>query len=230
MSTDIKIYFRGNSVAILRAFADIRPVLGKRVYVDDSSILIGQVIVEEDVSIWPGVVIRGDVNLIEIGARTNIQDLSVLHVSSPSAEQEEGYTLKLGQDVTIGHQVTLHGCTIADRVLIGISTTVLDGAVIESDVIVGAGSLVPPRKYLESGYLYFGVPVRAVRQLQPLERQTILHSARHYVELKNQYLEGCIQRNGNEPSAKNPRETCDSTNTTSNGQAKTETLPLCTID
>jgi carbonic anhydrase/acetyltransferase-like protein (isoleucine patch superfamily) len=172
----------------VRSYKDQHPQLDNSVYVDDSAQLIGQVALGEDVSIWPLTVVRGDVHRIEIGARSNIQDGSVLHVSRPSSEAVNGYPLLIGREVTVGHQVTLHGCVIQDRVLIGMCSVVMDGAVIESDVILGAGSLVPPGKTLEKNNLYLGRPAQKIRALSTQEKQSLRTSAENYVALKNEYL------------------------------------------
>ncbi len=173
----------------LRAYRQQRPQLGNRVYVDPSACVIGQVDLGEDVGIWPMVVIRGDVNAIRIGRRSNIQDGSVLHVTRMTPERPEGHALLIGEEVTVGHKAMLHGCQIRDRVLIGMGAIVLDGALIESEVIVGAGSLVPPGKRLVSGYLYVGSPVRQSRPLSEAERAFLSRSAHHYVLLKDEYLQ-----------------------------------------
>ncbi|MBN3859192.1 gamma carbonic anhydrase family protein [Neisseriaceae bacterium PsAf] len=173
----------------IRVFQGVEPVLGKEVYVDEFSCVIGRVKIGDESSIWPGVVIRGDVNDVTIGSRTNIQDGSVLHVSTPSKDNPEGYPLAIGNDVTIGHQVMLHGCTIKNKVLVGMSSVVLDGAVIEDEVLVGAGSLVPPGKVLESGFLYLGSPVRQIRKLNQEELNSLAQSATHYINVKNLHLE-----------------------------------------
>lgn len=172
-----------------RTFRGQSPVVGERVMVDDSAVLIGRVSIGDDSNIWPLVVARGDENYIQIGSRTNVQDSSVLHVNRASAESPEGGPLIIGDDVTIGHKAMLHGCTIHNRVLIGMGAIVLDGAVVEDDVIVGAGSLVPPRKRLKSGYLYLGNPVTRFRPLKDSELTFLKESAQNYVELKDSYLE-----------------------------------------
>lgn len=138
----------------IRSYKGIEPQLDSSVYIDETSVIVGDVRFGKDASVWPLVSARGDVNHIVIGERTNIQDNSVLHVTHKNAENPEGYPLLIGNDVTIGHKVMLHGCIIKDRVLVGMGSIVLDGATIESDVMIGAGSLVPPNKVLESGYLY----------------------------------------------------------------------------
>lgn len=172
----------------LRSLKDQQPRLGARVMVDPSSVVIGDVTLAEDVSIWPLVAIRGDVNRVIIGARTNIQDGSVLHVTHKSSYNPAGYPLAIGEDVTVGHKAMLHGCTIGDRVLVGMGSILLDGAIIEDDVMIGAGSLVPPGKRLVSGYLYLGSPVKQIRPLKPEEREGLLYSANNYVNWKNDYL------------------------------------------
>jgi carbonic anhydrase/acetyltransferase-like protein (isoleucine patch superfamily) len=132
-------------------------------------------------------VVRGDVNYIRIGARSNVQDNSVLHVTRPYPGSEAGWPLIVGEDVVVGHSVTLHGCTIGDRVLVGIGAILLDGAVVEDEVMIAAGSLVPPGKRLESGGLYLGNPVRRVREVTVAERERIPVMARFYVDLKDEY-------------------------------------------
>lgn len=172
----------------LRPYNGTRPSLGQKVMVDRSSVVIGDVHMADDVSIWPLVAIRGDVNRVDIGARTNIQDGSVLHVTHKSSANPAGNPLIIGEDVTIGHKAMLHGCTIHDRVLVGMGSILLDGAVIEADVMIGAGSLVPPGKHLQSGYLYLGSPVRQARRLSDEEIAGLRYSASNYVKWKNEYL------------------------------------------
>ena len=174
--------------AVLRPYKDLFPGLGLRVMIDDTSIVIGDVRMADDVGIWPLVVIRGDVNYVEIGARSNIQDGSVLHVTHKSSYNPEGNPLLIGEDVTVGHKVMLHGCTIGNRVLVGMGSILLDGAVIEDDVMIGAGSLVPQNKRLESGYLYLGSPVKKIRPLTEAEIEGLRYSANNYVKWKNEYL------------------------------------------
>lgn len=172
----------------LRPYKRIYPTCANNVYVDDSAVLIGDILLEDDASIWPLVAARGDVNHIRIGARTNVQDGSVLHVTRKSAETPNGHPLIIGDDVTIGHKAMLHGCQVGNRVLVGMGAILLDGAVIEDDVIIGAGSLVPPGKRLASGYLYVGSPVKQARPLSDKERAFLPASADNYVRLKNEYL------------------------------------------
>ncbi|MCT8344988.1 MULTISPECIES: gamma carbonic anhydrase family protein [Photorhabdus] len=173
----------------LRSYLDIQPKVGQNVMLDSSSVIIGDVRLADDVSIWPLVVIRGDVNYVSIGTRTNIQDGSILHVTHKTTDNPDGFPLIVGDDVTIGHKVILHGCTIGNQVLIGMGSILLDGSVIEDNVIIGAGSLVAPGKILESGYLYIGSPARQVRKLKPEELKGLCYSAGHYVSLKNNYLQ-----------------------------------------
>ena len=176
----------------IRSYKGISPQIGRDVYIDTSSVLVGDIKIGDDSSVWPLVAARGDVNHIHIGDRTNIQDGSVLHVTHKNAENPEGYPLLIGNDVTIGHKVMLHGCTIEDRVLVGMGAIVLDGVVIKEDVMIGAGSLVPPNKVLESGYLYVGSPVKQARPLNDKERTFLQKSADNYVQNKNDYLDSVL--------------------------------------
>lgn len=165
------------------------PTLGHNVFVEDSAVLYGAIDLADDVSIWPLVAARGDVNHISIGARTNVQDGSVLHVTRKSASNPNGNPLIIGEDVTVGHKAMLHGCTIGNRVLVGMGAIIMDGAEVGDDVIVGAGSLVPPNKRLESGYLYVGNPIKQARLLKDSELAFLSISSENYVRLKNEYLE-----------------------------------------
>lgn len=172
----------------LRSFKNTRPQLGQRVMVDASSVVVGEVDLQDDVSIWPLVAIRGDVNRVVIGKRSNIQDGSVLHVTHKSSYNPEGNPLIVGEDVTVGHKAMLHGCTIGNRVLVGMGSILLDGVIVEDDVMIGAGSLVPPGKRLVSGYLYLGSPVKQVRKLTEAEVTGLLYSSNNYVGWKDDYL------------------------------------------
>ncbi|ELQ6127221.1 gamma carbonic anhydrase family protein [Cronobacter dublinensis] len=174
--------------SVLRPYKNTFPQTGQRVMVDNSSVVIGDVRMADDVGVWPLVVIRGDVNYVSVGARTNIQDGSVLHVTHKSSYNPQGNPLLIGEDVTVGHKVMLHGCTIGNRVLVGMGSIVLDGAIIEDDVMIGAGSLVPQNKRLESGYLYLGSPVKQIRPLKEAEREGLRYSANNYVKWKGEYL------------------------------------------
>lgn len=164
-------------------FLDKAPQYDDTVFVAPSADIIGDVKLGKESSVWFNATIRGDVNWIEIGARTSVQDNSCIHVMN-----QTGPT-KIGEDVTIGHNAMVHGCTIHDRVLIGIHATVLDEAVIESDVIVAAGSLVPPRKRLESGYMYMGSPAKKVRKLTDEEIASIKEHAGGYVKYGRAYMQ-----------------------------------------
>ena len=172
----------------LRPYKNHFPQQGDRVMIDSSSVVVGEVQLDDDVSIWPLVAIRGDVNKVVIGKRSNIQDGSVLHVTHKSSSNPEGYPLIVGEDVTVGHKAMLHGCAIGNRVLVGMGSILLDGVVVEDDVMIGAGSLVPPGKRLESGYLYLGSPVKQVRPLSEAEIAGLLYSSNNYVGWKNEYL------------------------------------------
>lgn len=179
----------------LRPYKNHFPQQGDRVMIDSSSVVVGEVQLADDVSIWPLVAIRGDVNKVVIGKRSNIQDGSVLHVTHKSTSNPEGYPLIVGEDVTVGHKAMLHGCTIGNRVLVGMGSILLDGVIVEDDVMIGAGSLVPPNKRLESGYLYLGSPVKQVRPLSEAEIAGLLYSSNNYVGWKNEYLDQESQPN-----------------------------------
>ena len=171
------------------AYKGIQPKLASGCYIDESSVLVGDIECGADVSIWPLVAARGDVNHIKIGARSNVQDGSVLHVSRVSKENPKGHPLIIGEDVTVGHKCMLHGCELGNRILVGMGAIVMDGAIVEDDVFIGAGSLVPPNKRLQSGYLYVGSPVKQARLLKESERAFLKVSADNYVRLKNEYLQ-----------------------------------------
>ena len=172
----------------IRSFQGKAPQLGDRAFVDPSAVVIGDVVIGADSSVWPLVTIRGDMHRIRIGARTSVQDGSVLHITHAGPFNPDGFALTIGDDVTIGHKALLHGCTVGSRILIGMGTIVMDGAVIEDEVILGAGSLVPPGKTLESGYLYVGSPVKQARPLTDKERSFFSYTAGNYVKLKDQHL------------------------------------------
>jgi carbonic anhydrase/acetyltransferase-like protein (isoleucine patch superfamily) len=170
---------------MIETFQGIAPQIGREVYIADSAVVIGDVVLGDNVSIWPMTAIRGDVNHIRIGNETNIQDGSVLHVTQKTASNPAGHPLIIGHGVTVGHRVVLHGCTIGDLCLIGIGAIVMDGAVVEDQVMIGAGALVAPGKRLESGFLYVGSPARQARPLKESERAFFEISKNGYVRLKN---------------------------------------------
>jgi len=171
----------------VRRFEGHQPDIHASVYIDEQALVVGEVSIGEDSSVWPMSVVRGDVNSIEIGERTNIQDGSVLHVTHDSEYAEGGMPLVIGSDVTVGHKVILHACQVEDGCLIGMGATVLDGALIRAGSMIGAGALVPPGKVLEGGYLYLGSPVKQVRELTEKEKRFLEYSAAHYVRLKNRH-------------------------------------------
>lgn len=173
----------------LRSFQGCQPQLGQRVLIDPSAVVLGDVQIGDDSSIWPLVVVRGDTHRIRIGQRSSIQDGTVLHTTHAGPYSPDGYPLQIGDQVTVGHQAMLHGCTIGDRVLIGMGAMVMDGAIIETEVVLGAGSLVPPGKTLASGYLYVGRPAKPVRPLSPQEIDYFAYTANNYVKLKDQHLQ-----------------------------------------
>lgn len=172
----------------LRSYNGIFPAVSNSNYIDVSAVIVGDVTLADNVSIWPLVAARGDVNTIKIGARTNIQDGTVLHVTRKSEHSPNGNPLIIGADVTVGHKCMLHGCTLGNRILVGMGAIIMDGAIVENDVFIGAGALVPPNKTLASGYLYVGNPVKQIRPLKESEAAFLTQSALNYVELKNDYL------------------------------------------
>ena len=173
----------------IRPYLNSTPQLSNNCYIDEMSVVIGDVILAENVSVWPFAVIRGDVNHIRICKNSNVQDHAMLHVSHKKADKPNGSPLIIGEDVTIGHHVTLHGCTIGNRVLIGINSIILDDVIIPDDVMIGAATLVPPGKVLESGYLYVGSPAKKVRPLTEKELAFLPYSAQNYVKVSGHYLE-----------------------------------------
>lgn len=172
----------------LRTYKAAWPHIDDSVYVDPQALVIGDVVIGPDSSVWPMAVIRGDVNTIRIGARSNVQDGSVIHVTHPYLARPQGNAVSIGDDVTIGHRVVIHGCSIGNECLIGIGAIILDGAVLQDRVLLGAGSLVTEGKVLESGHLYMGSPARKARELSEEELKWFKYSAQHYVKLKNDYL------------------------------------------
>ena len=166
------------------------PVVGKDVYLHSSSQVMGDVTLGDDSSIWCNTVLRGDVNRIVVGRGSNVQDLTIGHVSHKTPEKPEGSPLIIGDYVTVGHSVILHGCTIGNECLIGMGSIIMDDVVIPERVMIGAGSLVSPGKVLEGGMLYIGRPAKAVRALTPDEIAYLTYSAEHYIRIKNNYLNG----------------------------------------
>jgi len=167
----------------IRNFANQVPVIDPSAYVDPQAHVSGSVILAADVSIWPMAVLRGDVQRIEVGKSSNVQDGAVLHVTHDSEYSPGGVPLIIGERVTVGHNATLHACTIANDALIGMGSIVLDEVVVESQVMLGAGSLVPPGKVLESGFLYVGSPAKKLRPLTDQEIKFLSYSPEHYVRL-----------------------------------------------
>lgn len=172
----------------IRSFNGTRPSLGEGVMIDPSAVVIGDVVLGDDVSVWPQASIRGDMHRIRVGARSSVQDGCVLHITHAGPFNPAGWPLTIGSDVTIGHNATLHGCEVGDRVLVGMGATIMDGAAVGHDVVIAAGALVTPGKRLRSGYLYAGSPAREVRALSEKEMDYFCYSAANYVQLKNQYL------------------------------------------
>jgi len=174
----------------IRPYLATLPRLGANVYVDPAAVVIGDVEIGDDSSIWPCAVARGDVHYVRIGARTNIQDGAVLHVTHDGPYTPGGFPLVIGADVTVGHAAVLHACAIEDACLIGMHATVLDGARVGKHAMVGAGAVVSPGKIIGEGELWLGNPARCVRTLGEKEIEQLYYSAQHYVRLKDKYLAG----------------------------------------
>lgn len=172
----------------VRKYKGIAPSIADSAWVDESAVVIGRCVLAENVGIWPNATLRGDVNDIEIGEGSNIQDGAVVHTTHQS-DISNGTKCIVGKNVTVGHNAVLHGCIIEDECLIGMGAVVLDNAVVQTHVLVGANSLVPAGKVLESGYLYVGSPVKQARPLTDKEKAFFKYSANHYIKLKNDYQE-----------------------------------------
>src|SRR6056297_3422126 len=143
---------------MIKSYKDMMPEIHSSCYISETADIIGNVILEKDVNVWFGSVIRGDENYVKVGKGTNIQDNCTLHIA-------RDFPCILGENVTVGHRAIVHACTIGDRVLVGMGAIIMDGAVVRSDVIIGAGALVPPGRELASGWLYVGTPAKAHREL-----------------------------------------------------------------
>ena len=175
----------------IRSFEQHTPHLHPTAYVDELALVIGDVDIGEDSSIWPMSVVRGDIQSIRIGARTSIQDGTIIHVTHDSRFCPGGQPTLIGNDVTVGHKVILHACTIEDFCLIGMGAIVMDKAVVRSRVTIGAGSVVPPGKVLDSGFLYVGSPVKPVRPLNARELEFLEYSPQNYRRLKERHQSHC---------------------------------------
>jgi carbonic anhydrase/acetyltransferase-like protein (isoleucine patch superfamily) len=171
----------------IRSFQQHHPQIDPTAYVDESAVVIGDVVIAKQASVWPLTVIRGDVHHIRIGPRSNIQDNSVLHVTHRSEHNPEGGPLIIGEGVTVGHGAILHACRIDDFCLVGMGSTVLDGAHMEHHSMLGAGSVLPPGKIIRTGELWVGNPAKLVRHLSQAQMDSLDYSAHHYVKLKDVY-------------------------------------------
>lgn len=173
----------------IRPFKDISPQIAKSAYIDESAVVIGDVKVGEDSSIWCTCVLRGDVNSITVGQRTNVQDGSILHVTHKNPlKHPEGYPLTIGNEVTVAHHVSLHGCTLEDQCFVGMGSIVMDGAVVQTQSMIGAGTLVPPGKVIETGWLYIGSPAKKFRELTEEEMNSFSKLADNYVNYSRDYM------------------------------------------
>ena len=171
----------------IRNYQGISPQISASAYVDPSAVIIGKVTIGENASIWCNAVARGDVSHIQIGNNSNIQDLTMLHVTHSNPGKTNETPLIIGDNVTVGHNCCLHACTLENHVFVGMGSTILDNAYIEKNVMIGAGSLVPQGKRLESGYLYFGNPIKQIRKLTDAEIAHLDYSAKHYVKIANSH-------------------------------------------
>ena len=178
--------FRGEDN--IRHALGVIPRLGERVMIDPTAVVMGDVCLGDDVSVWPHAAIRGDVQIIRIGARTNIQDGTILHVTHDGPYNPGGLPLRIGDDVTVGHRALLHSCSVGDRVLVGMGAVIMDHVTVEDDVIIAAGALVTPGKRLRTHTLFAGSPAREVRPLTEQEVEFLPYSAQGYVTLKKRYL------------------------------------------
>lgn len=182
--------FNGLHLLMIRAYKGVTPQVPASCYVDDSAQLIGDVALGEDASVWMNAVLRGDVHRIRIGANSNVQDCSVLH------GMLNRFPVILGEWVTVGHSVTLHGCVIEDRCLIGMGSVILNGAKVGADSIIAAGTVIPEGTVVEPGSLWMGVPGKFRRKLSEEERKGILYYSKNYLDYKNQYLRERRQESG----------------------------------
>jgi carbonic anhydrase/acetyltransferase-like protein (isoleucine patch superfamily) len=172
----------------ISSYLGTAPDLAERIYVHESAQVIGHVRLGTDSSVWCNAVLRGDVNDIVIGRGSNIQDFTMVHVSHRTSQKPAGSPLLIGDYVTVGHSVILHGCRIGNECLVGMGSIVMDDVVVPDHVMIGAGSLIPPGKVLESGFLYLGRPVKKLRRLTGAEIAHLRYSAEHYVRVKDNYL------------------------------------------
>lgn len=171
----------------VRSFENHSPIIDSSAFIDPTALVLGDVVIGRDSSVWPMAVIRGDIHQIRIGNRSSIQDGTIIHVTHSGPFNPGGFPTQIGDEVTVGHKVMLHGCVIGNRVLVGMGAIIMDGVTVESEVVIGGGSLVPPGKTLASGYLYVGSPVKQVRKLTDKELEYFSYTAGKYVELKDRH-------------------------------------------
>lgn len=171
----------------VRKYLHYSPNIADSAFIDPSAVVIGRVTIGDGSSVWCNAVIRGDVAEIKIGNNSNIQDLTMLHVTHHNPGKTNETPLIIGNNVTVGHSCCLHACTLEENILVGMGTTILDNVLVEKNVMIGAGSLVPAGKRLASGYLYFGNPAKQVRPLTESEISHLEYSAKHYVKIANNH-------------------------------------------
>lgn len=167
---------------MIKAYRGVTPTIADTAFIEDTAVIVGDVVIKSESSVWFHSVVRGDVNFIRIGRRTNVQDLSLLHVT------HDTYPLIVGDDVTVGHHVVLHGCTIQNRVLIGMGAVLMDGVVVGDDCIIGAGALVTEHTKIPPGSLVIGAPARVKRPLRDTELAWLKESADNYVQYARDYM------------------------------------------
>lgn len=177
----------GSQMSNIRPYLKHIPQIADSAFIDPSAVVIGRVSIAENASIWCNVVIRGDVAAISIAENSNIQDLTMLHVTHDNPGKTVETSLVIGKNVTVGHNCCLHACQLHNNILVGMGTTILDNVVVEENVMIGAGSLVPQGKRLTAGHLYFGNPVKQIRPLTEAEIAHLAYSAQHYVKIAHNH-------------------------------------------
>ena len=177
----MQTFYLGSSLATILPYKNIYPIIDSSVLICDGARIIGDIVIQENSSIWYNAILRGDVYPIRIGKRTNIQDGAILHVTTDT------YALTIGDDVTIGHGAIVHGASIGNRCLIGMGAIILDGSIIEDDTIIAAGTVIKPGMHIPSGIMCAGIPGKKMRDITDKERQSFTWQAAHYMEVAKEY-------------------------------------------